>query len=745
MSREITAVEPVRAELRPPQPARQLPPPGVEERPVELLGTLVRSGLLVALVTLAFVAAGAAYVLIATPVFQADTVVQVEQTGRNTTGLPELSAAPSERSSADTELEILRSRSLLGPVVDQLRLGIVAAPRTFPGLGFLARLRDGAAPASPLLGLSSYAWGGERIAVEQLDVPAALLDRTLELTATGDGGYVLSGPGGERLLEGRVGAVASGTSAGGPVRLLVSELVARPATRFRVTRQSRARAIAALQQRLRVSEKGRNTGVLVISLTSPDPARAERILDAIADTYVRQNVEHRSAEAAKALEFVESQLPKVRANVEGAESARASDQARRGTVDLSRESQALLDRSVAVERALSEAELQRPDLRQRFTANHPALVALDQKIETLRRERAAIDARMRTLPGSEVVATRLERDVKVSTDLYDLLLNKAQELRLLKSGTIGTVRVVDPASASDRPVSPDAKMALALSALFGLTAGGGIALGRRALRSGIEDPDGLERATGLPVYTSVPRSLQERRLRRGRARSIRPTVLAAVAPTDPAVEALRVLRATLELALREDGTDNVVVVTSPTAGDGKSFVTTNLAQLLAASGKRVLVVDADLRRGGLHRSFGSARAPGLSDVLAGTIPSGDAIRKAADGLDWLPTGHIPANPAEALSGDQLQHLVTDLSARYDVVLLDTAPVLPVADAAVVARHAGTTLLVLGAGVHPMPEVHAALKRLTHAGVAVRGFVLNDLSGVRSPDARYGYRYQHDAK
>ncbi|HET9596499.1 MAG TPA: polysaccharide biosynthesis tyrosine autokinase [Anaeromyxobacteraceae bacterium] len=715
----------------------------------EAVAIVGRGWWLVAAATALAVAAGGAYALLATPVYRSDAVVQVEERSRGIAGLEELTSMFSSATPAETEIEILRSRTLLGLVVDELALDVVAEPRHLLLVGApVARARDGRSAASAPPGLGRYGWGGERIGLERLEVAPRLLGEPLRLTALGAGRYRVEAPGGEVLVEGDVGRpVVSGADPDDPgmpsLAVFVSELRARPGTQFTVQRLARDTAVDALQLGLAVAERGRKTGVLELALEGPDPVRAARVLDAVARLYVRQNVERKSAEAEKTLEFLNGQLPQLRANLEAAEGALNAYRGKRGQVDLSLQAKAALDGAVEVERRLSELELQKAELLRRFTPDHPALRALADKIERLGRERDAAHARMRGLPEAELQSARLTRDVKVANELYVLVLNKVQELKVVKSGTIGNVRVLDAARRPRQPVKPRRGAALLLALLGGLTLGVGLAFAREALDRGVSDPAEVERAARLQVYASVPRSQRqvetERALGRAGKRKMHP-VLAALDPRDLAVEAVRSLRTSVLFAMRETGT-NVIAVGGPGPSIGKSFLSVNLAHVMAEAGSRVLVVDADLRKGRIHEYLGGARMPGLAEAVADGLRPEELVR-ATDhpNLSFLAQGRIPPNPSELLASDRLQQVLAWASRAYDVVIVDTAPILAVTDAALVSRHAGVTLLVLRAGRHPAREIALAARRYAQNGVRVHAAILND---VRQRRGGGEYHYQYD--
>jgi tyrosine-protein kinase Etk/Wzc len=526
------------------------------------------------------------------------------------------------------------------------------------------------------------------------------------------------------------------------VEVFVAALAANPGTRFDLEKHRRDEVIDRLQKDLKVSEKGKKTGILVMTLDGPDPRRTAAILAAVSGAYVRQNVERKSAEAAKTLEFLESQIPIVKANLDAAQAALNAFQVKKGVVDLTSETTSMLNRSVEIDRAIQELEMQRAELRQRFTSQHPAVASLNEKAQQLHSERAQIAARMREVPAAEVDSARYLRDVKSASELYTVLLNKAQELRVVKSGTIGNVRILDRPTISRRPERPRPLLVMVLAVTLGLGAGGAGVFLRKALAQGAEDAEEIEAGTGLPVYATIPHSnRQSASSRSGDGGAARATpVLAAAEPGDIAVENLRSLRTSLQFALVESR-NNIVAIGGPGPGVGKSFVCVNLAWVLASAERRVLLIDGDLRRGAVHRSFGAERKPGVSDVVSGAVAPELAVRTTANPhLDLLPTGRIPPNPAELLGSHAFEKLLEWASAHYSFVIVDTPPILAVTDSALVARLAGVNLLVLRAGQHPVREIALAVKRLAQSGIKVQGAVLNDVQSVRGRYGRYG-RYQ----
>lgn len=733
------------------EPPGRAPAPQSAPSLVDVLRTIAGERRLVAAVVLAVLALSVAYLFVATPIYESSLVLQIEDRTQKLTGLEDLSDFMGATTSpADTEIEIIRSRTLIGAVVEELGLDVQAAPRRAPIVGAaIARRWGGAGPAPARLGLARYGWGGERIEIPDLEVGDELLGVPLVLTALEGGRYRLGAPGEPAVLEGTVGQRASGVSGSGPVELLVRALVARPGTEFLVTKRDRSSLAAAIRAELRVQETGKKTGILVATFEGPDPKRVADVLNAVGRVYMRRNVDRKSAEAAQMLAFLESQLPELKAGVDSAESALNAFQRKKRPVDVSQESQAMLNRAVRVEGALQELQFQLADLRQRFTESHPAVVAIQQKIARAKGQKAELDEEIRKLPEDELDAVRLTRDTKVASELYVLVLNKAQELKVARSGVVGNVAVLDPAEVGKRPSRPQRQMVLSLALLLGLGLGVAAAFLRRAFDEGVLDPEEIEARTGLPVFVMVPHSEAEDRLDRDarRVAGAFRTALAESAPDDLAIEALRSLRTALQFALVE-ARNNVIALGAPAPGVGKSFVSVNLAHLLASAGRRVLLVDGDLRRGRLHRYFSLDRGPGLSDAVSGSVPIEQALRRTGvERLDLLSTGRIPPNPAELLASHRFQNLLAAVSARYDLVLVDTPPVLAVTDPALVARHAGVNLLVLRAGTHSIQEISLATKHLAQSGVRLQGAILNEVAEIRGRYGKSGrytrYEYRSD--
>ncbi|MEF8698563.1 MAG: polysaccharide biosynthesis tyrosine autokinase [Candidatus Accumulibacter sp. UW20] len=717
------------------QPVQQLASDEDEEGLAlgEIIAVLIDYRWLIAAISLLALMLGLAWVLVAKPVYRADGLLQIEEKGSGAS-LKALEPLLGDDTTVSAEVEILTSRMVLGRVVSKLRLDIIAAPRTLPLIGgAVVRRYEGDQPNSPWLGLSSFAWGGERIQVDSLDVPPRALDLGHTLIAGEDGAFEIFNEDDQLVLKGRAGSRASNQD----YSIFVAQLVARPGTRFGLMKRSAEAAIDSLRAGYSVKERGKKSGILELSLLGSRPEQIALVLDDILNTYVRQNVERRSAEAEKTLAFLETQLPALKTQVDSAEAAYNNYRQSRGSLDLSLETQGILKSLVDVENAAVLLKQERDELRQNFTPEHPRIQAVDSKLLRLNERRKQFEVDVSRLPDTQQTVLRLARDVEVSNKLYTELLNTAQQLRVSKAGTIGDVRVIDTAAVAREPVGAKPLAIMGIAVLLGLLVSLVVIWLLRSLRVLVEDPEVIESQLGLPVYATVPHSKAEVDLNR-KAQFGTGELLAILYPQDDAVESLRGLRTTLHFALL-DAQRNSILITGSSPGLGKSFISKNLATVLAQVDKRVVIVDGDLRRGHLHKEFGVERGLGLSEYVAGQASLDDILKPTlVPRLSLVTTGQIPPNPSELLMHSRFTGLLDDLAARFDTVIVDAPPVLAVSDAAIIGRHVGATLMVARAGKHPIRELEQAVKRLNQAGVQVKGFVFNDLN-VSRQSYRYGYK------
>jgi tyrosine-protein kinase Etk/Wzc len=697
----------------------------------EVFGVLRESWKLIAIVAACVLMIGTSYAVLGTPVYRADAMIQVDDdsgTGSINDKLGDLASLFQNKATADAEIELIRSRMVVGQTVERLHLDVSAKPHYFPFIGaaIARRSQSEAGISQPLLGLTSYAWGGERIRVAKFEVPAELHQKRFKLRALDGERYELSDPDGNVVIRASVGENASGTTSAGPIQLTISSLVARPGTRFDLKRFSTQQTVDGLQKKLDIAERTKQSGIIGVKLDGEDAQSITATINMIASLYVQRNVDRKSAQAQQMLTFLGDQLPQLRADLDQSEARYNAYREKTGAIDLDTQGKLLLQSIVDTKSHLVELQQQRADLVQRYTPSHPSVAAIDARIAELEHQQDQYESQVSGLPQTQQEALRLMRDVKVNTDLYMKLLDSTQQLRVLKAGQLGNVRTVDFAVVPEEPVRPKAILVIPIAAALGLLIGCAIALGRRMLNRGLESPAEIEHAIEVPVFAIISHSDKQLTLEQSvRRNPSKPGVLAAAFPDDVAVEGLRSLRTALQFGVLKPE-NNIVMITGPRPGVGKSFVSVNLATVLAATGKRVLLIDADMRRGDVHLYFSINSKPGLADVLTGREPGAVIHRQVLPNLDVMMAGSTPDRPSELLLRERFSSTLKSLSESYDMVIIDSPPVLAVTDPMLIGKEAGATLLVVRHGNHSAAELRETARHLSSAGVSLDGVLLTDV-------------------
>lgn len=717
-----------------------------------IFGSLIDQKWLIGALTGAFMVTGVAYAVLATPVYLANALVQVEPKKNDMLGFSDLNSMLGGQSPSVTEIGIIKSRAVIGKTVDDLRLDIDVTPNTFPLIGgFLSRRYRGDSETSvapPRFGLNSYAWGGERLEFTRLQLPKDLLGKKLTLVAGEQQRFQLFDENDNLLAEG----VAGEGFANDGVEGQIAQLAANPGTRFQVVRNPRIVTIQGYQDALDISEQGKESGIIRLALASSDAAEAVKILNKIASLYVEQNVRRTSAEAAQSLAFLQSQLPQVKRDLAKASDALNAYQTHGKTVNISLETQSVLGQSVALETRISELKMQQAELDRKFTKQHPAYRALMTQIGELTQQQKSLEGKVQDLPATQQELLNLTRDVEVASQIYTQLLNKSQELDIVRAGAVGNVRLIDTADVDlTNPIKPKKPLIVLIATLLGAFVGVALVLLRKSLSRGLEGPEGIEQL-GLPVYASIPYSAlqEEEDNKKGRARDgvDKPAYLLALRnPTDLSIESIRSLRTCLHFA-GLDSTNNRIMISGPSPQVGKTFVSSNLAAVMALSGQRVVLIDADMRKGHLHKTLNTPISNGLSDLLVKRCTLEQAINKVeVDNLHFISRGQVPPNPSELLMHANFRELLAELSERYDLVIIDTPPLLAVTDAAIVGREAGISLIVTRFGVNPAKEIELTIRRFAQNGIELKGAVFNGVekraASYYGGTGYYNYEYASD--
>ena len=699
---------------------------------------------LIAVVTGSALLIAAAYLFLATPVYRADILFQLQKTD-STSGpkniLSDISSMFDSKSDSPGEMEVLGSRLVVAQAVNKLNLAVVATPRYFPLIGRqIASWSDTASTPGP----RGYVWGAERIEVGEFETPSQFFGRKFRLKKLDARRYQASYR--DLRFQGVIGQTTEASTPLGPIVLRVDVMDANPGATFDLTRNSPVAAVESLRKKLSISDRGKDSNIIKASLDDVDPIRAAAILNAVASAYVEREIERKSREAARSIQFLETQLPDLKQRVEESEARFNQFRASHGTVNLGDEAASLLKRTVEVQKARVDLEQKRNDLLALYTSDHPAVRAVDSQLRVAQKELESLANQSRKLPPMEQDMLPLQRDVQVNSTLYTSLLNTYEQLRVVKAGKLGNARLVDSAVVPDQPFWPKPLLVMVIALFFGILSGVAIALTRKKLFDAVNEPSEIEENIGLPVYATVPYSPHEARLTKTiRAPRSKGGLLATSSVIDPAIESIRGFRTAVDHVLT-NARNRVVLITGPTPGIGKSFITANLAAILGAGGKRVLLVDADLHRGDLHRHFAIKPGIGLSDLLHGSCTPQNVIHlDVCAGVDFVSSGTRFPSPSDLFARPKAHSVIERLGVGYDVVLLDAAPILPTDAALQLASLAATTFLVAQQGVTGVGELRESMRRLERIGLSVHGVVVNGMK-LRSGRRSYGYgRYRYSAE
>ncbi|ENZ8427553.1 TPA: polysaccharide biosynthesis tyrosine autokinase [Klebsiella aerogenes] len=689
-----------------------------------LVGELIDHRKLIIAITAGFTVLAVMYALLATPIYQANALIQVEQKQGNALIDSLSQMLPDSQPQSAPEIILLQSRMILGKTVDDLNLQAKVEQKYFPGIGRgIARIL-GEKP-------------GE-LNINRLYLSENNGEKTPELilTVKDNNHYTVQGE--NFLVNGVVGELLENKY----ISILVQAIDAPSGTEFSIKYLTRLQAINNLQSAFVAVDQGKDAGMLGLTLTGDDPALLVRMLDSISDNYLSQNVARQAAQDAKSLEFLSTQLPKVRAELDSAEDKLNAYRKQKDSVDLTMEAKSVLDQIVNVDNQLNGLTFKEAEISQLYTKEHPTYKALMEKRKTLQQEKDKLNKRVNAMPSTQQEVLRLSRDVESGRAVYMQLLNRQQELNIAKSSAIGNVRIIDNAVIDPKAVKPNKILVVLVGVIIGLFLSVGMVLLRVLLRRGIESPEELEEL-GINVYASIPISewLAKESSKAGKKKKNESAKLLAVEnPADLAIEAIRSLRTSLHFAMMESR-NNVLMISGASPNAGKTFVSTNLAAVIALTNKKVLFIDADLRKGYVHKMLGHKQLKGLSEILSGQIKVENVVEKVPGGeFDYIGRGQVPPNPAELLMHPRFGELVQWASENYDLVIIDTPPILAVTDAAIIGHYAGTILLVARFEANTPKEISVSVSRFEQSGLIIKGCILNGV--VKKASSYYGYGYNH---
>ncbi|MDC5067766.1 polysaccharide biosynthesis tyrosine autokinase [Acinetobacter baumannii] len=703
----------------------------------ELFFSLIAQWKLIVLCIILSLVCALLYLRVTPDTYSVDALVQVEDSkGASAALLGDLSSMIEQKSPAQAEIEILKSRLVLGSVVKDLHLNIQVSSTENT---LTHRLLSNSEYKTEYNKKSViFKDGLKNFEIQQFDVPAYYLDKNLLLKFDKQSLHLTDPDTEQTILNLPLNQLNQVTGPHGDWKVAIFTKDQFDAT-YNIKSLSLPAAVSTISTQYFVAERGKLTGILGLNYQGQDPEHITKVLNAILATYSTQNIERRSAESAQTLKFLDEQLPDLKKQLDDAEREFNKFRQQYNTVDVTKESELYLTQSITLETKKAELEQKQAEMAAKYTAEHPAMREINGQISAINKQIGELNSTLKQLPDVQRQYLQLYREVEVKTQLYTALLNSYQQLRIAKAGEIGNVRIVDTAVEPIKPIKPKKLQILILSIFLGGFIGTLIALLRNMLRTGIKDSGQIENELDLPVYATVPRSpIQESRVKILKKKKSIP-ILAVKNSDDIAIESLRSIRTAIHFALA-NAKNNIIMIAGPSPEVGKSFISTNLATIFAQGDKRVLLIDADMRRGYIHKYFDVEVKPGLSEFLSGQADLQKVLHKTqVDNLDVITRGKSPTNPSEILSSNQFKELLEQLQSQYDHIIIDTPPVLAVTDGIIISQYTGVNLIVARYAKSQMKELELTVNRFEQAGVKVNGFILND---IQRASAGYGYGYNY---
>ena len=666
------------------------------------------------------------YLIVTSPVYEANALVQVEADKQNQILGDMQSLLGGASTKSDAEINLARSRMVLGRTVENLKTDEVITYKTLPVIGLFSQPE---VKASSALGVNVFS------------VTPDYENEIFILTYHGGDKYTILVPEVKKkaaiAIDGEVGKLISYNG----ILLNVKNIKSASGQNFQLIKQSKLKAIEEIKNNLSIGDVGKDTGILAFNFVGTDKEKIQIVLNSVVRNYEHQDKEFGVLSAGRSLDFIEKQLPVIKASLRESEDKLNEFRHKNATLDLSLEAQSVMQNLTKIESELTSIDTKEAEVSELFTKDHPSYQALIEKKKVLQKAKDDLVKRVAAMPQLQQDVIRLTRDVEIEQQVYMQLLNKQQEFSIMKASNAGNVRIVDTAVTLEEPIKPKKPLILLLLTMGFAAIATLYFIIKSLFNRGVNGTEAFDQI-GVDILASIPLSLVQKNkaglfVKTNKKKNARTDfLLAQNLPTDPAVEAIRALRTSVYFTLM-DAKNNVLMVSGATSSVGKSFVSTNLAVVMAQSAKKVLLVDSDMRKGYVHEMLHQPIGSGLSDVLSGVMSFNEAIRTTEiEGLDFVSRGEVPVNPAELLMKANLETLLAEVSGRYDYVILDAPPIMAVTDAAILGQQAGTTIIVARYGLTTEQDIENCVVRFANSNVVVKGAILNGVE--KSANNYYAY-------
>lgn len=686
----------------------------------ELFFSLISEWKVITLCILLSIVSAIIYLCTTENVYQTDALVQIKSNKSSPlAGLSSDMAAMASlaglggmgSSSTQSEIELLKSRAILGQAIKDLNLDIQIQPKE----NFFQKI------VSDNNYIKTYTTQdillkkeGQRLVIAQFQVPKFYENKALLLTFE-DNKYKIHDYKTEQLLkEGELNRVLRD----GPWNISVSGNI-NSGQQFILQKNSLPVAMSNILKNFDAQEKGKGTGILELTYQGENPVNIPNLLNTVLNIYKQQDINRSVTDKDQQVAFLEKQLPELKEDLNNSERQFNQFRKKYGTVDVKGESELYLKQSMELEIQKVQLQQKQAELGAQYTAEHPAMQAISAQLTTLNTKISEVNNKVKQLPEIQRLYLQYYRDVEIKNQLYTGLLTTYQSLNIAKAGELGKVSIVDYAVEPVKPVKPRKLIILVLSIFVGGFIGILIALVRNFLHSGIRN---IEPITTKHTLRNLGKVNQYNSLNKNSKQYAHP--LAILEPSALPIEQMRKIATSIQYAAQLSG-QPVVQMLGTTKNIGTSTLTANLAIILAQMNLKVILIDSDLRQGQLKDYFNIETTIGLSDYLNGTAALGSIITPTQQAkLDLISNGKEEINPVSLLSKPEMARLLEQLKDTYDFILVDGTAILDVSDSQILAKLINTNILVTRYSYTSEQEIEMALESFKNSGHSIQGIILN---------------------
>jgi|GEM_PF-6429713 len=679
-----------------------------------------------------------------TKIYQADSLVQFDNNS-GFSAMEGISAGGGYRDTRALAEILVRSRRVTGEVATKMGLDILITPHYYPKIGkYFANyfnfnnISGELAPLSFWQG-AEYAWGGEVLEISEFMVPEGYINKNLVLEVLADNRFALF-DGSKKILESGVDELTIKNG----FRIKVDQMIARPSLKFFVRKESISRYLNKIIGNIDIDSRGRNsTGVVRITYNYHDKNKVVDILNNILETLIKAVDIKEVDEIIGNLQTVEQQLPIIEQRLKKAGQALTDFQRQNDDVVVTeRQVEVAVGNLIKLKKKKDEAEGRKNELQRIYTSKHPIVKDLVAIIGKLDAEINEAKKKASALPALQVRYVELQNEIEAARALRNNLHEQRQSLQILKSTNSKNAHVIDYAIKPESFIQPSRKKILVIFLLAGALIAFAVA-GIRYMRSSVlvTDANDLRDITNIPVWGDVPHALNQKNLHKTGSK-----IISEADAYGDVAESMRSLRTVINLHILQ-AKNRHISITSPLPRSGKSFISMNLGYLLAKQHKKVLLIDADMRKGQASSQLGYIGKKGLRELLEGAIDNVEDVIHSTDyeNLTIIPSGSRSNISSDVLTSSNFHNLIEFADANFDIVVFDTPPLLALTDATTIGREVGCNILVLPQGTSTKQEVKATLRRSELAGVNFDGIVLNrssisSVSKYYHKYMRYGAKY-----